>query len=45
MRDITIEQIKSTINILKHLVHECPEQTELLEEQIASLEYVLEETK
>jgi len=46
MKDITIKnmitkKVKSTINILEHLVHVCPKQTELIEEQIANLEQVV----
>ena len=35
-------RIRSTINILKHLMYKHPDDTELLEEQIANLEYVIE---
>jgi len=41
MKEMTIKRIKSTINICKHLVHEYPDATELIEEQIANLEYVI----
>jgi hypothetical protein len=41
MKEITIKRVKSTINVLKHLVHDCPDATELLEEQIANLEQVI----
>jgi len=41
MKEITIKRIKSTINVCKYLVHEYPDATELLEEQIANLECVI----
>ena len=42
MKEIAIKRIKSAISVLRHLVHMYPEGTELLEEQIASLEQVIE---
>ena len=41
MKETTIKRIKSAISVLRHLVHMYPENTELLEEQIASLEQVI----
>ncbi len=35
-------RIKSTINVLKHLMFEYPDATELIEEQVANLEHVIE---
>ena len=45
MKEITIKRIESAINVLKHLVYEYPDATELLEEQIANLEQVIENIK
>ena len=45
MKETTIKRIKSAISVLRHLVHMYPESTELLEEQIASLEQVIENIK
>ena len=42
MKETTIKRIKSAINVLEHLMHECPDVTEMLEEQITSLEQVIE---
>lgn len=42
MKAITIKRVESTINILKHLMFEYPDATEMIEEQIANLEQVIE---
>jgi len=42
MKEITIKRVKSAINVLKHLAYKYPDATELIEEQVANLEQVIE---
>jgi len=42
MKDETIKRIESAKNILEHLGHKYPYDAEMLEEQVASLEQVIE---
>jgi hypothetical protein len=43
MKEESSHRIVSAINVLEHLLYECPSRTELIETQIASLEKVLED--
>jgi len=45
MKEVIINRIDSAINTFKHLVHVCPDATEIIEEQIANLEQVEEDIK
>lgn len=42
MKTEVTKRLRSVINTLEHLLHNYPDATELLEEQIANLESVLE---